>query len=180
MLWLFTKSWLNAEKKLWCFVRIVCTACAETTCSAERRAMEKHPQPFDVCIVCALPEEARAFLEVVQPQCESAIEERTSPRYHYSYRFATIKNDEAREKALIVDPDDNIIIVFWSTMSDLASLYRARGKYEQAGLLYEHALSLYKQQSGRDHSYARTIRKNYARFLRAIGRDEEANRLEES
>jgi len=56
--------------------------------------MENHPQSFDVCIVCALPEEARAFLEVVRPQCEGAIEERSSPRYHYSYRFATIKNDK--------------------------------------------------------------------------------------
>src|SRR6266699_3570473 len=56
--------------------------------------MEKHPQSFDVCIVCALPEEARAFLEVVQQQCEGAIEERISPRYHYSYRLATIKNDK--------------------------------------------------------------------------------------
>lgn len=56
--------------------------------------MEKSPQSFDICIVCALPEEARAFLEVAQQQCESAIEERMSPRYQSSYRFATIKNDK--------------------------------------------------------------------------------------
>src|SRR5436305_15296315 len=56
--------------------------------------MEKSLQLDDVCIVGALPEEARAFLEVVRPQCEGAIEERSSPRYHYSYRFATIKNDK--------------------------------------------------------------------------------------
>src|SRR5947209_1114178 len=56
--------------------------------------MEKPAYPFDVCVVCALPEEARAFLEVVRPQCESAIEERKSLRYHYGYRFATIKNDK--------------------------------------------------------------------------------------
>src|SRR5438128_1976120 len=56
--------------------------------------MEKHPQLFDVCIVCALPEEARAFLEVVEPQCEEALEEHVSPRYHYSYRIATIKNSK--------------------------------------------------------------------------------------
>ncbi len=56
--------------------------------------MEQSPQSFDICIVCALPEEARAFLEVAQQQCESTIEERMSPRYQSSYRFATIKNDK--------------------------------------------------------------------------------------
>src|SRR6266567_6953695 len=56
--------------------------------------MEKHPQSFDVCIVCALPEEARAFLEIVQQQCKGAIEERISPRYLYGYRFAMLKNNK--------------------------------------------------------------------------------------
>lgn len=60
----------------------------------ETRAMEKPPQLFDVCIVCALPEEARAFLEVVQLQCEDTLGECVSPRYQYSYRSATIKNDQ--------------------------------------------------------------------------------------
>ena len=86
----------------------------------------------------------------------------------------------AREKALIADPDDTITLVFWSTMCDLAELYRAQGKHEQTRLLYEHALTLYEQQSGRDQPHARTIRKHYARFLRAVGREEEANKLEES
>lgn len=49
-------------------------------------------EPVDVCIVCALPEEVRAFLEVVQPYCEGEIEEQSSSRYQYSYRIATIKN----------------------------------------------------------------------------------------
>jgi nucleoside phosphorylase len=56
--------------------------------------MEKPSQLFDICIVCALPEEARTFLEVVQQQCESSLEERISPRYRYSYRFATTKNNK--------------------------------------------------------------------------------------
>jgi hypothetical protein len=56
--------------------------------------MEKHPQSFDVCIVCALPEEARAFLEVVRQQGQSVVEERISPGYYYSYRFATLKRDK--------------------------------------------------------------------------------------
>ena len=80
----------------------------------------------------------------------------------------------AREKALIADPDDTISLVFWSTMCELAELYRAQGKHEQTRLLYEHALTLYKQQSGRDQPHARTIRKHYARFLRAVGHEFEA------
>lgn len=51
-------------------------------------------QQCDVCIICALPEEARALLKVVRTQCERAIEECISPRYQYGYRFAAIKNDK--------------------------------------------------------------------------------------
>jgi nucleoside phosphorylase len=50
--------------------------------------MEAHSQLVDVCIVCALPEEARAFLEVVQQQCKVTFEE------HTNTRLATIKNDK--------------------------------------------------------------------------------------
>jgi tetratricopeptide (TPR) repeat protein/nucleoside phosphorylase len=56
--------------------------------------MEKPPQPFDVCVVCALPEEVRAFLDIVHQQCEDTLDERISPRYQYSYRVATLKNDK--------------------------------------------------------------------------------------
>src|SRR5260370_6123667 len=56
--------------------------------------MEQRSQSFDICIVCALPEEGRAFHEVVQSQCQHAIEEAASPRYHYHYRFATLKNNK--------------------------------------------------------------------------------------
>lgn len=64
--------------------------------------MEGPDQLFDVCIVCALAEEARAFLEAVQQQCESAIEERISPRYYYGYRFAVLKNDKDEPLSLHV------------------------------------------------------------------------------
>src|SRR5215469_17674587 len=47
-----------------------------------------------MCVVCALPEEARAFLDILQNHCEGVLEERVSSRYQYSYRFATIKNDK--------------------------------------------------------------------------------------
>ena len=55
--------------------------------------MENHPQSFDVCVVCALPEDVRAFHTVIKPHCEDSLEERTSPRYGYSYRSATLRND---------------------------------------------------------------------------------------
>jgi len=58
----------------------------------ERKAMEPVVPPVDVCIVCALPEEVRAFLEIVGPYCEGDIEEQSSSRYQYDYRLATIKN----------------------------------------------------------------------------------------
>src|SRR5215469_11108376 len=57
-----------------------------------RSPMEKRSEVIDVCLVCALPEEVRALLEIFQPYCERAVEERISPRHHYPYRFATIKN----------------------------------------------------------------------------------------
>jgi nucleoside phosphorylase len=59
--------------------------------------MEKSPQPCDVCIVCALPEEARALLEVLQQQCKM-VEGHTNPRYGYHYRQARLKN--ARDELL--------------------------------------------------------------------------------
>ena len=55
--------------------------------------MENHPPSFDVCIVCALPEEVRAFLEVVRQHCNVDFEELIDPQYKYDYRLTTIKND---------------------------------------------------------------------------------------
>jgi len=49
-------------------------------------------QQADVCIVCALPEEAKALLRIVEEQCHVTFAERSSPRYQYTYRAATIPN----------------------------------------------------------------------------------------
>jgi nucleoside phosphorylase/transcriptional regulator with XRE-family HTH domain len=46
----------------------------------------------DVCIVCALPEEARAFLKIVQEQYEASYEKHTDARYKYEYRLVTLQN----------------------------------------------------------------------------------------
>jgi tetratricopeptide (TPR) repeat protein/nucleoside phosphorylase len=62
--------------------------------------MESSSQPCDVCIVCALPEEARAVLAVLRAQSIGAIEEQTSPRYGYSARLATITNGQGEPLTL--------------------------------------------------------------------------------
>jgi nucleoside phosphorylase len=56
--------------------------------------MEHHRQLFDVCVVCALPEEVKAFIAVVKLHCENDLDEHISPRYGYSYRSASLKNDK--------------------------------------------------------------------------------------
>lgn len=56
--------------------------------------MNNHLQSFDVCIVCALPEEVKAFLAVVKPHFEDGLGEHTSSRYGYSYRSAELKNEK--------------------------------------------------------------------------------------
>jgi nucleoside phosphorylase len=66
----------------------------------ERGAMGKHTQSCDVCVVCALPEEVKAFLEITQQQCEQAIEAHISPHHGYSYRLARIANDKGEPLSL--------------------------------------------------------------------------------
>lgn len=56
--------------------------------------MKKYLRSFDVCIVCALPEEARAFLEAVRKLGGGTLEEHISPRYQYSSRSTMLKNNE--------------------------------------------------------------------------------------
>src|SRR6266571_1802918 len=57
--------------------------------------MENYPQAFDVCVVCALPEEVRAWLRVVKPHCEDGLDKRhTSPHYGYSYLSASLRNSK--------------------------------------------------------------------------------------
>ena len=56
--------------------------------------MKRDSQVFDLCIVCALPKEARAFLEIVKQQCKVVIHEQFDSRYNYDYRWATLENDK--------------------------------------------------------------------------------------
>jgi WD40 repeat protein/nucleoside phosphorylase len=56
--------------------------------------METSPQSLNICIVCSLEEEVRAFAEIFQQHYEGALEDRISERYQYSYRFARLKNKQ--------------------------------------------------------------------------------------
>jgi tetratricopeptide (TPR) repeat protein len=52
-----------------------------------------------------------------------------------------------------------------TSLNNLASLYQAQGKYEQAEPLYERALAIYTQAFGLQHPGTKTIQENYALFL---------------
>src|SRR5438876_9969030 len=64
--------------------------------------MEEHSQFVDICVVCALPDEVRAFLEVVRQHSNVDFEELIDPQYKYDYRLTTIKNDRGEPLALHV------------------------------------------------------------------------------
>lgn len=55
---------------------------------------------MDVCIVCALAEEAKALLDVVSEQCHTTFISRTSPRYGYDFETTTIQNNLGEPLAL--------------------------------------------------------------------------------
>ena len=64
--------------------------------------MNSEELSIDVCVVCALAEEAKAFLDIVSEQCQTTFLSRTSPRFRYDYRFATIQNNKKETLTLHV------------------------------------------------------------------------------
>ena len=64
--------------------------------------MEKAHESCDVCIVCALPEEARAFLTTIQQQCQVIPEKLISQQYTYDYQRVTIMNNQGEPLSLHV------------------------------------------------------------------------------
>ena len=79
-----------------------------------------------------------------------------------------------REKHLGYGHPDTAQSLYW-----LALLYQHQKKYEQSESLYQHALAIYEQSLGPQHPNTQRTRRNYAALLRAMGRDEEAEQLEE-
>src|SRR5258706_4498582 len=70
--------------------------------SLGKSMMNSEELSINVCVVCALAEEAKAFLDVVSEQCQVMFISRTSPRYGYDYRFATIQNNKKETLTLHV------------------------------------------------------------------------------
>lgn len=67
----------------------------------KRMSMANREEPsMDVCIVCALAEEAKALLDVVSEQCHVVFASKTSPRYGYDYQATTIRNSLGEPLAL--------------------------------------------------------------------------------
>ena len=56
----------------------------------------------DVCVICALAEEAKALLDVVSEQCHITFISRTSPHYGYDFQTTTIQNNQGEPLALHV------------------------------------------------------------------------------
>lgn len=65
--------------------------------------MSSESEAFDVCILCALPVEAKAFKRIVEQQCKVSFQEvyrQQGPTY--AYYFTTIKNKQGEELRLML------------------------------------------------------------------------------
>src|SRR5438309_5291878 len=70
--------------------------------------MEKSTQSCDVCIICALPEEARAFRKAVEQLCHIPFMSSFDPKHKDNYYSATLNNDRG---------EPLVLSVFWSSRS---------------------------------------------------------------
>lgn len=68
----------------------------------ERRDMEKHAQSFDVCIVCALYEEAEAVLDEFSTRCNASFLKEFSSMDRYEYRYTRILNNRGEPLTVLV------------------------------------------------------------------------------
>ena len=59
------------------------------------------------------------------------------------------------------------------SLNSLAYLYSEQGKYAEAESLYQRALAIYEQALGPDHPHTKTVRQNYASFLKRYSPGEE-------
>ena len=64
------------------------------------------------------------------------------------------------------------------TLSNLAVLYKAQGRYADAEALYQRAWPLFEQALGPTHPHVETCLQNYARLLRDTQRRAEGRALE--
>jgi len=59
-------------------------------------------QQADICIVCALAEEADAVEQVVSEHCQTAFVAGTTDDGHFVYRYATIPNNRHEQLTLLL------------------------------------------------------------------------------
>src|SRR5947209_6124486 len=67
-----------------------------------RKAMEEHSHVFDICIVCAMYEEAEAVLHEFSSRCSVSFESAFSQMSRYAYRYATIRNTRNEPLSVLV------------------------------------------------------------------------------
>ncbi len=65
-----------------------------------------------------------------------------------------------------------------TSLNNLAELYRAQGRYAEAGPLHQRALAIREKALGPDHPHVAQSLENYAALLRKTGRSAEATRME--
>ena len=64
------------------------------------------------------------------------------------------------------------------SITNLAAILQAQGKYAEAEPLYQRALDIYEKAQCKDPLTLATSLENYAALLRRLNREDEANRLE--
>src|SRR5260370_28655449 len=64
--------------------------------------MEKHPHFFDICIVCALYEEASAVIDEFSARCSITFTRAFRGLNHLEYRFSTIQNRRGEPLTIFV------------------------------------------------------------------------------
>src|SRR5260221_47894 len=69
--------------------------------------MEEHNQVFDICIVCAMYDEAEAVLNEFSARCGVSFESGFSQMSRYEYRYTTIQNKRKEPlRVLVTWPSD--------------------------------------------------------------------------
>jgi nucleoside phosphorylase/tetratricopeptide (TPR) repeat protein len=64
--------------------------------------MEEHSQSFDICIVCALHEEAKAVLDEIVARCTVSFAQAFSSTDSYEYHYTTIQNKKGEPLTVLV------------------------------------------------------------------------------
>ncbi len=65
-----------------------------------------------------------------------------------------------------------------TSLNNLAELYRAQGRYAQAGPRYRRALAIREKALGPEHPDVAAVLENYAALLHKLNRDAEADKME--